>query len=60
VFELKALELEPGVRLSERLAGDVAAAILRCARWHGCAQVRLAQTVPAAFGPMLEAALASD
>jgi len=57
VFELKALELEPGVRLSERLAADIAAALTRCAYWHACPQVKLAQAVPAGFGPLLEAAL---
>ena len=57
VFELKALELEAGVRLSARLAADIAGAVLRCARWHACPQVRLSQATPAAFGPLLAAAL---
>lgn len=46
VFEVKSLVLEPGVRRSERLLRDLAAAILRCARWHGCAQVTLAHAAP--------------
>ena len=58
VFELKAIELESGVRLSERLAADIAGALVRCARWHGCPELRLTQAVPAAFGRMLEVALA--
>jgi len=58
VFELKALALEPGVRLSPRLAADIAGAVGRCARWHGCPQVTLAQASPEAFGPLLRAALA--
>ena len=57
-FELKSLELEPGVRVSERFCRDVAAALTRCARWHGCAEVVLAQAIPAGFGAQLEAALA--
>jgi uncharacterized protein YcaQ len=36
VFELKAAFLEPGVRASDALLRDVAQALLRCARWHGC------------------------
>jgi hypothetical protein len=35
VFEVKALYLEPGVRLSQRLVDDVTAAVTRCAQWHG-------------------------
>ncbi|MES2321775.1 MAG: crosslink repair DNA glycosylase YcaQ family protein [Pseudomonadota bacterium] len=57
VFELKLVELEPGVRLSERLCLDIAAAVRRCAAWHGCPDVRLVRAVPALFGPMLAAAL---
>jgi uncharacterized protein YcaQ len=57
VFEVKALELEPGVRASARCCADIAQALLRCARWHGCAQVLVTRTVPAAFGAQLDAAL---
>ncbi|UGQ44618.1 winged helix-turn-helix domain-containing protein [Massilia endophytica] len=57
VFELKALTLEPGVRLTDRFVRDVAGAFQRCAAWHQCPQVRLQRCEPAAFGPMLQAAL---
>ena len=57
VFELKALELEAGVRVSERFCADVAQALLRCARWHACPQVLVTRTVPASFAAPLEAAL---
>jgi uncharacterized protein YcaQ len=57
VFEVKALWLEPGVRVSERLVRDVAGMLLRCARWHGCAQVALVRTEPAGLAPLLRAAL---
>lgn len=57
VFEIKSVELEPGVRVSARFCADIAQAILRCARWHACPQVLLTRAVPAAFGPQLEAAL---
>jgi uncharacterized protein YcaQ len=57
VFELKSVAFEPGLRLSERLLRDLAQAILRCARWHGCPQAVVAQVVPAAARMPLEAAL---
>ena len=57
VFEVKALELEPGVRVSERFTLDIAQALLRCARWHACPQVLVTRTVPEAFAAQLEAAL---
>jgi uncharacterized protein YcaQ len=58
VFELKSLMLEPGVRVSERFCRDIAAAITRCARWHGCAAVTLTQASPHSFAAPLESALA--
>lgn len=57
VFELKSVILEPGVRPSERFTRDIAAAVNRCARWHGCAEIVVATAEPAAFGPLLAAAL---
>ncbi len=59
LFELKLVELEPGVRLSERLCADIAGAILRCARWHACPEVLPGRVSPQAFGAMLAAALGS-
>ncbi|QYF92541.1 winged helix DNA-binding domain-containing protein [Massilia sp. PAMC28688] len=57
IFDIISLELDAGVRASERLAADIAQALARCARWHGCPELRITRTVPALFGPMLEAAL---
>jgi uncharacterized protein YcaQ len=57
VFELKLLELEEGVRVSARMCADIAQAIMRCARWHGCPDVLLTRAVPPSFAPLLEAAL---
>jgi uncharacterized protein YcaQ len=57
IFEVRALYLEPGVRLYEDLAPAIAAAIQRCATWHGAAQVAIRKTEPAELGPMLTAAL---
>ncbi|MFK3736858.1 winged helix-turn-helix domain-containing protein [Massilia sp. TN1-12] len=56
VFEVKALILEPGVRASDGLLRDLATAIERCARWHGCAQVTLAHAVPDGVAAPLRAA----
>ncbi|BFI95449.1 MAG: crosslink repair DNA glycosylase YcaQ family protein [Rhodanobacter sp.] len=57
VFEIKALFLEPGVQPSPRLAGDLAAAIRRTARWHGTPEVRLGRCRPQALATLLRAAL---
>jgi uncharacterized protein YcaQ len=56
VFELKSVALEPGVRLSARLAEDIAAAAGRCARWHGCPQVSVTRTEPDGLAALLRAA----
>jgi uncharacterized protein YcaQ len=58
VFELKSLALEPGVRVSGLFCRDVAAALMRCARWHGCPQLALSEATPKQFGTQLGAALA--
>ncbi len=47
VFELKALHLEAGVRVSARLAADLQRAFQRCADWHGTPQVRVTSAPPA-------------
>jgi uncharacterized protein YcaQ len=57
VFEVKALYLEPGVRLTERMAAEVAVAIRDCARWHGTPRVELRRTDPPEALPRLQAAL---
>jgi uncharacterized protein YcaQ len=58
VFEVKALYLEPGVRLTDRMAAEVAAAIVDCARWHGTPRVRLVRADPLESLPRLQSALA--
>jgi len=57
VFEVKAAFFEPGLRASEALLRDVAAALLRCARWHGCASVEVGRSEPAEIGARLAAML---
>lgn len=58
-FEIKALFLEPGVDGDAGLAGALAGALLRLAEWHGTPRIRLGRTRPAAFAPLLRAALAA-
>ena len=58
VFEVKALYLEPGVRLTQRLASDLAAALTRCCAWHGTHRVIVGRCDPRTFAPMLKSALA--
>ena len=57
VFEVKALFLEPRVRLDEALASDLAYAISRCAAWHGTPRVSVQRTDPAGVKRALNAAL---
>ncbi|MCC6147364.1 MAG: winged helix DNA-binding domain-containing protein, partial [Anaerolineaceae bacterium] len=42
-FEIKSLHLEPHVQLDDALAAEIAAAIRRCAAWHGAPQVTAAR-----------------
>lgn len=57
VFELKAVFIEPGVRLTDALLRDLAQALLRCARWHGCPDLQVGRTEPAEAAPRLLEAL---
>lgn len=59
VFEVKAALFEPGLRVSEALVRDVASALMRCARWHGCESVDVRRADPEALGPRLAEALAA-
>lgn len=59
VFEVKALYLEEGIDGDESLAGDIAAAIDECARWHGTPKIKLGRCRPVAFARRLKAALAT-
>lgn len=57
VFRVKTLHLEPGVAVDEAVAHDVAQALLSCARWHRTPDLVVEWTEPAAFLPVLQAAL---
>ena len=46
VFEVKSLHIEPGVRLSGRLAGDLRRALQRCADWHGTPRLEITSASP--------------
>ncbi|MFM0203858.1 winged helix-turn-helix domain-containing protein [Paraburkholderia fungorum] len=52
VFELKSLHIEPGVRLSARLAGDLRRALQRCADWHGTPQLEITSAPPEWLGAL--------
>lgn len=57
VFEVKALFFEDGVMPDETLARDIAAALARCAGWHGTPEVTIGRCEPKAFGRLLQSAL---
>ena len=59
VFEVRALYLEPGVRPTDRMVAEVAAAIHDCARWHGTPRVELRRADPPEVLPRLRSALAA-
>jgi hypothetical protein len=46
IFAVRALYLEPGVRLSDRAAADVANAIQECAAWHRTPTVSITRSDP--------------
>ncbi|MBB5017021.1 hypothetical protein HNQ59_000283 [Chitinivorax tropicus] len=53
VFEIKALYLEPQVRISQALATDIAAALAQCAQWHGTPTVVLTHCLHQPFSTLL-------
>ncbi|MCC7479694.1 YcaQ family DNA glycosylase [bacterium] len=59
VFELRALHLEPGLRLSAAELEELARTVQRCADWHRCPQVRVLKTEPPALAARLRSALKS-
>jgi uncharacterized protein YcaQ len=57
LFEVKALYLEPGVRMSQALCNDLAATLKRCAAWHGTEQIAVERCDPPSLRRALKAAL---
>lgn len=59
VFEVRKIHFEPGVRLTDRLIAEVAAAIRDCARWHATPRVEVAASDPPDAAARLRDALAA-
>ena len=57
IFEVKSLHLEPGVRMSDEVAADVAGAIKECAAWHETPGVVMGRTYPTKAAPLIRRAL---
>jgi uncharacterized protein YcaQ len=57
VFEVKAFYLEAGVMFDQQMALELAAAIQRCAAWHGTPSVRIVYTSPHKAAALLRRAL---
>ena len=60
IFHVRALYLEPGMRLTDRAATDVASAIQECAEWHGTPSVSITRSDPPELGRMISAMLAAS
>jgi uncharacterized protein YcaQ len=57
VFELKALHLEPGVRINKRLVTDLAAAFHRLADWHRTPDLVIGESNPPELAAHLKVAI---
>jgi uncharacterized protein YcaQ len=57
VFEVKALFLEEGVKLSDAAVQAVAEAIQRCADWHGTPELRVGRALPGGLEERLRCSL---
>jgi len=57
VFEIKALHIEPGVRVTKRLVTELAAALHRLAEWHGTPDIVVRQSDPPKVATLLKTAL---
>ena len=52
VFEIKALHLEAGTKITQQLGSDIRSALRNCAKWHGTKEIALGK-VPRAIKGML-------
>ena len=59
VFEIRAIHLQPGVRLDAGQLQELAQAIGRCAAWHATPKVRVTHSEPARLKLQLARALAA-
>lgn len=60
VFEVKAIYLEPRIRITAGLLADVARAIRECANWHGTPSITVRRSDPPPLAAKLTAALATE
>lgn len=58
LFEVRRLHLEPGVRVTEELATELAQALRACAAWHRTPEVVIRESDPPAFGEAVRGMLA--
>jgi uncharacterized protein YcaQ len=57
MLEVKALHMEPGIRISKSMVADLAAALHRLADWHGTPDIVIRQSDPSRVTTLLKAAL---
>jgi uncharacterized protein len=57
-LEIKALHLEPEVRVTDKLVADVATALRACAVWHGTPDVVIRYSDPPKVASLLQQAIA--
>jgi uncharacterized protein YcaQ len=57
IFEVKALHLEPGVRVEEELIADLAAALRRLAAWHATPEVVVRGSDPPELAALLNSTM---
>lgn len=57
LFEIKAVHLEPGVRVTSELVTDLADTLGRLAAWHGTPDVVVRQSDPPKLAKLLKAAM---
>jgi len=57
VFEIKALHMEPGVRVNKRLITDLAAVLHHLAGWHGTPDIVIRQSDPPEVTALLKVAI---
>jgi uncharacterized protein YcaQ len=56
-FEVKALHLEPGIRVTEELLADLAAALRECAAWHQTPEVDVRWSDPPELAARVQRAI---
>ena len=57
LFEIKALHLEPGVRVNDELINELADALRRLAAWHGTPEIVIRRSNPSEVAGLLNTAI---